>query len=220
VLLIQDEHVVMGREELPFEDAYRSKLTPRIAEDEGTRLAAFLWAPHGAGLGYEAVTLTALRDVEALGRHQDRLATGDLAELWLSLEAKQRSLASSLHVIADWCPLGQRPLSSFASGEEPTALFRLDSFTVAGPVSAAVDVVSAQLERSSADDAVTIVGCWSPFLGDLATPVVSVLSRLASNDALRAAFVDPSLPWSGAPAIPGARRQTRLLRSASWSAVH
>ena len=66
----------------------------------------------------------------------------------------------------------------------------------------------------------SIVGCWSPFLGELDEPVVSVLSRVASDDALRAAFAEPTQPWTGVPDLPGARRLTRLLRSVTWSPVH
>ena len=104
MLLIQDVHIVIGREELPFDDAYQNVFAPRVAEDAGTRLAAFFWAPHGAGEGYEAVTLTAVADADALARHQERLATGDLADCWLELEAKHRQLQSSLHVVAEWSP--------------------------------------------------------------------------------------------------------------------
>ena len=65
-------------------------------------------------------------------------ATGDLADCWLELEAKQRSLHSSLHVLAEWSPLAAGGLDGFDLAEHPTALFRLDSFTVTGPVADAV----------------------------------------------------------------------------------
>jgi hypothetical protein len=219
VLLIQDVHIVIGREELPFDDAYQNEFAPRVSDDPGTRFAAFFWAPHGGGEGYEAVTLTAVADVNALARHQERLATGDLADCWLELEAKQRNLESSLHVLADWSPLAAGGLDAFTIDDHPTALFRLDAFTVDGPVSDAVAAVESQHRSASDDDTVSIIGCWSPFLGDLDEPVVSVLSRVASDDALRAAFAEPTQPWSGAPALPDARRLTRLLRSVTWSPV-
>ena len=219
MLLIQDVHIVIGRDELPFDDVYRTVLAPQIAHDAGTRLAAFLWAPHGAGEGYEAVTLTAVADVEALARHQERLSTGDLADCWLDLEAKQRQLHSSLHVLADWSPLAAGGLDGFALGEHPTAMFRLDSFTVDGPVSGAVDAVESQQSTAPDDATVSVIGCWAPFLGDVDEPVVSVLSRVASDDALRAALAEPTQPWTGVPELPGASRQTRLLRSTTWSPV-
>jgi hypothetical protein len=219
VLLIQDVHIVIGREELPLDDAYQNVFAPRIADDPGTRFAAFFWAPHGGGEGYEAVTLTAVADVDALARHQERLATGDLADSWLELEAKQRQLQSSLHVVAEWSPFAAGGLHTFDIGEHPTAMFRLDSFTVDGPVADAVAAVESQYRNAPEDATVSIIGCWSPFLGDLDEPVVSVLSRVPSDDALRAAFAEPTKPWSGVPELPGARRLTRLLRSATWSPV-
>lgn len=219
MLLIQDVHVVIGREELPFDDAYKNAFAPAVASDPGTRFVAFFWAPHGGGEGYEAVTLTAAADLDAVTRHQERLATGDLADIWVDLEAKQRRLHSSLHLLAEWSPLVQSDLDAFVIGEHPTALFRLDSFTVEGPVADAVAEIETQHRKAPDDAATTIVGCWSPFLGELDEPVVTVLSRVTSDEALRAAFATPTEPWVGAPALPRARRLTRLLRSVTWSPV-
>jgi hypothetical protein len=218
VLLIQDVHIVIGREELPFDDSYQNEFAPRVADDADTRFAAFFWAPHGGGEGYEAVTLTAVADVDALARHQERIATGDLADCWVDLEAKQRSLESSLHVLTDWSPLATDGLDGFTIHEHPTALFRLDTFTVDGPVADAVAAVELQCRNASDDDTVSIVACWSPYLGELAEPLVSVLSRVASDDALRSAFAAPTESWSGVPDLPGSRL-TRLLRSVGWSPV-
>jgi hypothetical protein len=212
-------HIVIGREELPFDDAYQNEFAPRVADDAGTRFAAFFWAPHGGGEGYEAVTLTAIADVDALARHQERLATGDLADCWIELEAKQRNLQSSLHVLADWSPLAHGGLDAFTIHEHATALFRLDAFTIDGPIADAVAAVESQHRSVSHNDTVSIVGCWSPYLGELAEPVVSVLSRVASDEALRAVFAEPTQPWTGVPDLPGAHRFTRLLRSVTWSPV-
>lgn len=219
MLLIQDVHIVIGREELPFDDAYQSAFAPGVAGDLGTRFAGFFWAPHGGGEGYEAVTLTAVADVVALERHQERLATGDLADVWLDLETKQRSLHSSLHVLADWSPIASGGLDAFTVHEHPTALFRLDSYTVDGPVADAVAAVEAQFRAASGDTTVSIIGCWSPFLGDLDVPVVHVLSKIASDEAVKAAFGEPTQAWSGVPVLPGTQRLTRLLRSVTWSPV-
>jgi hypothetical protein len=219
VLLIQDIHIVIGREELPFDDAYQTEFAPRLADDAGTRFLGFFWAPHGGGEGYEAVTLTAAVDFDAVARHQERLATGDLADTWLALEAKQRQLQSSLHVLAEWSALAAHALDAFEIGQHPTALFRLDAFTVDGPVADAVAAVESQHRDATDADTVSIIGCWSPFLGDLDEPVVTVLSRVTSDDALRAAFATPTEPWTGVPALPSARRVTRLLRSVTWSPV-
>jgi hypothetical protein len=220
LLVIQDVHVVIGRDEIPFDDTYRSDLAPRIAEEPGTRLAGFFWAPHGGGEGYEAVTLTAVTDTAALDRHQKRLATGDLAELWGSLEAKQRSIESSLNILAEWSPLAKGGVGQFDSGDNATAMFRLDSFSVPGNVSDAVATVKAQWVDRTADDAVALVGCWTRFLGELDEPTVSVLSRVTSDEALRASFATPRSAWAGVPSITGARRTTRLLRSGGWSPIH
>jgi hypothetical protein len=220
VLLIQDNHIVIGREEVPFDDTYRSELAPRIAEDPGTRLAGFFWAPHGGGEGYEAVTLTAVADTAALDRHQQRLATGDLAELWGGLEAKQRSIESSLNIVTEWSPIADTADDRFEVADHATTMFRLDSYRVPGAVSDAVASVESQWRGRAQDDAVGLVACWSRHLGELDEPIVSVLSRVASDDSMRASFAAPFDTWTGVPRLSGARRITRLLRCSTWSPIH
>jgi len=219
MLLTQDISVVIGREEIPFEDDYRSSLAPRVADDAGSRFAGFFWAPHGTGEGYEAVTLTALEDIEAFGRHDSRLADGDLADVWRELTAKQRRSESTLQVVADWCELARGGLDAFEVEEGPAAMFRLDSFRVSGSVAEGVAAIETQVATASEDDPVSVVGCWSPFLGDLSDPVVTVLSRVRSDDALREVLARPTEPWPGVPDLPGGRRACRVLRSVAWSPV-
>jgi hypothetical protein len=219
MLMIQDVHIVIGREEVPFDDMYRDQLAPRIADDPGTRLAGFFWAPHGAGEGYEAVTLTAVADVASLERHQERLATGDLAACWSALEGMQRHIDSSLHLLAEWSPLAARELTSFEPGDHAPAIFRLDTYTVAGTLDESVDAVRQQVMGPSGATTVSPVASWSPYLGELDRPTVNVLGRVGSDDVLRSAFSEPTREWSGVPSLPGARRTTRLLRSASWSSI-
>ena len=103
MLLIQDVHIVIGREELAASTtrtgASSRRVSPRIPARGSPRSSGRRTV---RGEGYEAVTLTAVADVDALERHQERLATGDLAECWSTLEAKQRHIDSSLHVLNDW----------------------------------------------------------------------------------------------------------------------
>jgi hypothetical protein len=82
MLIVQDIHQVIGRRELDFESLYRSNIEPSLKSDSGMSLPFFAWCPHGSGEGYEAVTLTALADGEALDRYQERIRFGDLGEIW------------------------------------------------------------------------------------------------------------------------------------------
>ena len=224
MLLIHDTHIVVGREELPFEAAYRSVLAPAVATDPSARLAGFFWAPHGVGEGYEAVSLVLLDDVEALVRHQARLATGDLSDCWLALEAQQRSIDSRACVVAGWSPIARAPVASYAAaGEHPTSTLRLDTFILDVPVAKALDEVETHHDRGGEDDTVSILACWSPLLGDLDERTLHVLTKVRSNEALRAVFdaSDGTIPWSGLPKVSGVRRHRRqLLRSVVWSPIH
>ena len=135
------------------------------------------------------------------------------------LEGKQRHIDSSLHLLHDGSALAARDLASYTLGDAPTAMFRLDTLTVAGPLDAAVASVLDQLAAPT-EAALAPVASWTPFLGELDHPTVAVLSRVASDAALRDLFSRPTQEWSGVPVIPDARRTTRLLRSASGSPIH
>jgi hypothetical protein len=216
VLLIQDVHIVAGRDELLFEDAYRTELA---VPGDGVRLAMFAWAPHGSGEGYEAVILTLVDDVTALARWQDRLATGDLAEAWLALQSRTHSSVSTCYLLADGSPLATRDLT-MTTTERPPNVLRLEIFQVADAIAAAVEQILEQPARD--DDVLVTEAVWTPFLGDLATAEVAVLSRVTSAERLHEALAngEPKNRWSGAPAIGDSLgSQTRLLRSVGWSAV-
>lgn len=212
MLLIQDVHIVIGREEVPFEDHYRS-YAGLVSSGEGVRFAGCFWAPHGGGQGYEAVTLTLVDDVAALVVHQDRVADGDLAAEWRALEARQRHIESSAHELAPWSRVADRP-----DGDGPTALFVLDRVDVGGSLDGALAEIG-QRSSASSDTTVEPIAAWAPLLGGLDQPVLHVLSRVRSDVHLRAALADVERyePWTGSPVSTAARRQTRLLRSTTWS---
>ena len=66
MLVIQDIHIVHGRDELTFQDAYRDSFGPKVADGGTVCVAGFFWAPHGGGEGYEAVVVTVADDEAAL----------------------------------------------------------------------------------------------------------------------------------------------------------
>ncbi len=217
MLMIQDVLVVIGREEIPFEDEYRA-FGERVGECPGVRLAAFTWAPHGSGEGYEAVALVAVDDVDALARHQERLATGELVAERCRLEAQLHEATSSVGVIAGWSPLLDDDLAT--ADEHPPTLLRLDTFGLGGPSGAAVDELDRHREKDDESALLEPIACWTPLLGDLDASSVTVLSRLRSTDGLRSAIAEGLDTWPGEPAVSAAvSHQTRLLRSVAWSPI-
>ena len=218
MLVIQDIHIVHGRDELTFQDSYRDSFGPKVADGGTVCVAGFFWAPHGGGEGYEAVVVTVADDEAALTAHQRRLATGDLAAPWAAIEGQCHEIRSTVHRLAPWSPLASRTLPAIGSPEHEPVLFCLDTIDVHDTL-AAEDELSSRTQGSSV---VQLEACWSPLLGPMDSSVVHVLSRVASNEALTTLLALDGTPssWPGAPQISAERgRLTRLLRSVAWSPV-
>jgi hypothetical protein len=209
MILVQDIHQVIARREIDFETAYR-ETAPRLNADDASFLL-FGWAPHGGGEGYEAVTLTTCANEDALERYQERMRYGDLGEWWASVEAMRYALHSSTHVL-EW------DAATVNEGDHEPALYRLDQLSVSVPLAQAREHVSHALRDSPQAGILDPRAWWTPLLGDLDRPSVTILNRIRSDEAFLEAFADPAKPWDGG--IDGefvVRRDTRLLRTARWS---
>jgi hypothetical protein len=210
MILVQDVHQVIARREVDFESAYRDAV-PKL-NDEAARFLWFAWAPHGGGEGYEAVTLSSFADVEALDHYQERLRYGDLGEWWTSVEAMRYALHSSTHF------LESKPLTVEAKDDHDPALYRLDQLTVSVPLAEVHEKVVTALRDRRHDGILDVMAWWTPLLGDLDRPSVTVLNRIRSDEAFLEAFADPTKSWAGG--VEGSfvvRRDVRLLRTARWS---
>jgi hypothetical protein len=209
VILVQDIHQVIARREIDFETAYR-ETAPRLDADDASFLW-FAWAPHGGGEGYEAVTLTSFADEDALERYQERMRYGDLGEWWASVEAMRYALHSSTHVL-EWDAV------TVNEGDHEPALYRLDQLSVSVPLAQARERVTQAVGDSPNAGILDVVAWWTPLLGDLDRPSVTILNRIRSDEAFLEAFADPTKPWDGG--VDGefvVRRDARLLRTARWS---
>jgi hypothetical protein len=210
MILVQDIHQVIARREVDFESAYRDAV-PKLNGDAATFLF-FAWAPHGGGEGYEAVTLSSFADGDALDHYQERLRYGDLGEWWTSVEAMRYTLHSSTHILES-----DPPTVETMDDHEP-ALYRLDQLTVSVPLAQARKEVATTLPDRPHDGILDVMAWWTPLLGDLDRPTVTVLNRIRSDEAFLEAFADPTKPWVGG--VDGSyveRRDVRLLRTARWS---
>ena len=178
---------------------------------DDARFVWFAWAPHGGGEGYEAVTLSTFANASALERHQERVRYGDLGDWWGSVEAMRYSLHSSTHVLESEIPV-------LSEDEHEPALYRLDQLTVSVPFAQAREDVGEAVRDRRVEGILDVMAWWTPFLGSLERPSVTVLNRIRSEEAFLEAFADPTKPWEGG--VDGEfviRRDTRLLRTARWS---
>ena len=217
MLFVHDVHVVMGDHEFEFEDAVRQEYAPAIADDD-TRLLWYLYATHGSGDAYHAVTITALRDGAAWDRLVERLRYGDLSDWSTRVAALRYSSSSSLLVSTDWSPLADLDLAEVPAGptDHQVALYRED--TLVGPGIQSTLAAAAQPGRH--DDILSVTAAFRPALG--VDGVAQVLYRVAADERWETAFGTDTgwHDWSGSltPTVPdGVHGSGRSLRTTSWS---
>lgn len=112
MLLLHEEHEVVGARELEFEAAMRDAWMPALADGTDVRLLYFLHHAHGTGASYRVVTITALRDGAAWERLARRQLDGDLATLASRLDELRHEVRGKLLVPLPWSPLQQVDLAA------------------------------------------------------------------------------------------------------------
>jgi hypothetical protein len=223
VIIVMDIHQVIGERELDFEDTYRDVYMPAVAATNDARLLLFGWLPHGGGEGYEAVTLTGVRGIDAWDAFSERLRYGDLAEWATAVDAMRYGLDTTLHDVAKWSPLAELDLDlvpATAREERAPVLLRLDSIVPDGAL-AELDDALGKAAANSGPSLLELVGGWSSCFGDMAGDALHVLYRVVDREALAKALEDQdsNAAWRGslAASIGQAAERTRLLRAARWS---
>lgn len=122
MLLLHEEHEVVGARELDFEAAIRDAWMPALADGSDARLLYFLHHAHGTGASYRVVTITALRDGAAWERLARRQLDGDLAGLAARLDELRHEVRGKLLVPLPWSPLQQVDLASVPATPQEHAL--------------------------------------------------------------------------------------------------
>jgi hypothetical protein len=223
VIIALDIHQVIGRRELDFEDSYRDNYLGAVADDQHARLLWFGWLPHGAGQGYEAITVTGFDDIEAWDRLVERTRYGDLADWASEIDAMRYHSEGTLHVTAPWSPLDSLKLADVPveiGDREPTTL-RLDTFVPTGGAAADEKLRAAFGESDSS--LIALEGCWRDAFGDLGRGDISLLYRVRDEARLREALDEqqPGARWPGslvaATGLDDLPSRTRLVRTARWS---
>jgi hypothetical protein len=192
MIIIQDIHQVIGRNELDFENLYRQTIQPTLQKDNTMQLPFFAWCPHGAGEGFEAVTITTLTDGETLDRYQQRIRHGDLRTSWAQSETMRYNLHSTIHQLHDTTPDWQQQLTP------PTStLYRLDTLELTVPPT----TITTQLHHlihHTTTGVLTPLCWWSPLLGDANNRTITTLSRITTKTALKATLhpTNSTTPWT------------------------
>ena len=129
MLLLREEHQVIGLKEDEFEEAVRDDWLPALAKSDGARLLYYLNLAHGSGLAYRVVTYTLLRDGAAWGRLVDRIDHGDLESLARKLDGLRYEVTSTQLLPLPWSKIQQIEIESVPTepGEHELSLFMEDT---------------------------------------------------------------------------------------------
>ena len=107
MLLLREEHQVIGLKEDDFEDAVRDEWMPALAKTEDARLLYYTNLAHGSGLAYRVVTYTLLRDGAAYGRLVDSVSNGELQSLSEKLDGMRYDVESKQLLPLPWSKVQQ-----------------------------------------------------------------------------------------------------------------
>ncbi|MHB1582641.1 MAG: hypothetical protein ACYCU7_05595 [Acidimicrobiales bacterium] len=102
MLLLYEDHAVVGKELAAFEATCRDQLVPLLASSTGGRL---LWYfDRLLGQAHHVVTVCALADGEALERYADGVASGKLADVVEELDRLRYGVTGTILRPTPWSP--------------------------------------------------------------------------------------------------------------------
>ena len=104
MLFVHEVHKVVGKAAAQFEDAYRNRWMPTLAEGSDARLVWYFDLAHGSGLAYRAVTVTAVRDAASWYRLAERVKSGDLQAWGRDLDGLQHDAVGRIMTPLEWSP--------------------------------------------------------------------------------------------------------------------
>jgi hypothetical protein len=231
MLVLHETHRLVGTHEDEFETAFRDRWLPELAATDDARLLWFLRRAFGTGRGYEAVTLTALRDGAAYERLARRVQDGDLRSWAADLDRLRHEVSGKLLLPVAWSPRRDLDLDTIPidGREHPATLYMEDS---AWPYEAKLDEYldaartqyAPSLEEDSSRSLLEMRAVFQAALGAPRRREVILWQRVTRPERL------PRLLTTELPAevkAPGTWMhdglafrddwESRLLRTASWS---
>jgi hypothetical protein len=231
MLVLHETHRLVGTHEDELETAFRDRWLPELAATDDARLLWFLRRAFGTGRGYEAVTLTALRDGAAYERLARRVQDGDLRSWAADLDRLRHEVSGKLLLPVAWSPRRDLDLDTIPvdGREHPATLYMEDS---AWPYEAKLDEYldaarthyAPSLEEDSSRSLLQMRAVFQAALGAPRRREVILWQRMTRPERL------PRLLTTELPAevkAPGTWMhdglafrddwESRLLRTASWS---
>ncbi|MCH2173940.1 hypothetical protein MK489_24430 [Myxococcota bacterium] len=107
MLLLREEHEVIGLREDDFEEVVRDEWMPALANCDDARFLYYGHLAHGSGLAYRVITYTLFRDGAAWGHLVDRVHFGDLKNLAEKLDSLRYDVHSKQLLPLPWSKVQQ-----------------------------------------------------------------------------------------------------------------
>lgn len=231
MFVVHEVHRLVGAREDDAEEAFRDRWLPELAATDDTRLLWFLRRALGTGRGYEAVTLTGVRDGASYERLVRRVQDGDLRSWAADLDRMRHEVTGKLLVPAVWSPTAALDLDAVPvdGAEHDPTLYMEDT---AWPYEAGLDAYleaarahyAPSLETESERSLLELRAVFQTVLGAPRRREVVLWQRVTHPDRLPRLFTtelpaDVKAPgtWMHDALAVRDDWESRLLRTASWS---
>ncbi len=226
MIFLHETHEIAGGRMGEFEESYRAGWKPLVEESGRARLLWFWHHTHGTGPSYQAVSITAVESWAAWGEMASRLgADGPLQSWCREVCSVRREVTSKILIPTPWSPLQSVDLAAPAAKPPPEPVLHLHDtgWPFAGKLDSYVEALGRiyyPQVRSSA--MISVEACWTvaPGAGRFHEVVLlqTVLdwprySHLLTHGEGRSKPGE----WMQEGLKHRDRRESKLLRTASWS---
>lgn len=226
MICLHEVHEISGGRMAEFEESFRRGWLPAVEEGRRARLLWFWHHAHGTGPSYQAVSITALRDWQALGDLVARTRGDRELRRWLAdVGELRREVTSKVLVPAAWSPL--QPIDWDAAAEaaaaEPALHLHDTGWPFPGRLEAYLDALGSVFHPATKSSAmISVEACWSVAHGTGRHHEVVLLQRIRNWERFSHLLTrgeSSSRPgeWMKEGLRHRDRWESKLLRTVPWS---
>jgi hypothetical protein len=232
MLVLHEVHQLKGPHLAEFESAYRDEVLTAVAKQDGARVLWYLNHAAGSGPSYQVVTLTALRDGAAWDEYTRRTTAGDLAGIWLGLDAWRHEARSKLLQPVHWSPMQEVALEDVPTDarRHGLSLYMEDTGWPTAPLDEYIDYWDTDYYRFMKEmpperQLLQIQACFQTAYGSHLRPEAILMQKVMDQRALQGLLVStaryepdtwPGSYMHGALALRD-QWESKLLRTSDWS---